>query len=110
MANDGDLLAVSTNKRGPVSGKIRRLPFVSVQQDGDDGINATFPVDRFDEVARIMKPRRRRRLSPEQRETHTRRLAKFRFQAASQAPENDLQRTQAGPLDSEHQIVPGGVI
>jgi hypothetical protein len=89
-----------------MSGKIRRLPFVSVEQDGDDGVNATFHVDRFDEVARIMKPRRRRRLSPEQREACGRRLAKFRFQPARQAPQNNLERTQTGRVDPEHQFVP----
>ena len=51
----GDLLAVSTDKRGGVSRKIRRLPFVAVKQDGEDGINATFPVECSDEVAEIMK-------------------------------------------------------
>ena len=39
-------------------------------------------------------------------EAIVRRLAKFRFQAARQAPKTDLERTQTDQQDSEHQTVP----
>jgi hypothetical protein len=61
-------LGASTNKRGPTSRALAALPCVSVVQDGDDGINAIFHLDDFDKVAAIMQPKRKRRLTPEQRE------------------------------------------
>ena len=48
-------------------------------QDGDDGVNARFHVNHIDEVAKIMKPRRRRRLSDEQRRAAAVRLAEYQF-------------------------------
>lgn len=65
----GDLLAACTNTRGPTAAKLMKLPFVDRDrsQDGDDGVNAVFPVQYFDIVAEIMRPKRRRRLSPEAR-------------------------------------------
>jgi hypothetical protein len=44
----GDLLAVSTNKRGAVANKLAALACTTVVQDGSDGINATFHVNDFD--------------------------------------------------------------
>jgi hypothetical protein len=54
----GDLLGVSVDKPNPIVEVVRRLPFVTVRQEGDDGINASFPVEHFDAIAKIMKPRR----------------------------------------------------
>ena len=61
-----ELLGVATSGRGIV----RRLLTVAglvIVQDGSDGINATFPPEQFAAVAAIIRPRRRRRLSPEHR-------------------------------------------
>ena len=58
-------MAACTAKSGTVAKRLRALPFVSVVQDGTDGINAVFDVYHFDTVAEIMQPRRRRRLTPE---------------------------------------------
>ena len=63
----GNLLAVATNNRGQIARRISQLPFVTVVQDGSDGINATFPVKHFEEIAEIVKPRRRRHLSDQHR-------------------------------------------
>lgn len=63
----GDLLGVSTDLRGSIATRLATSPFVNVVQNGDDGINAVFAVQDFDHVAAIMKPRRRRRLSPSHR-------------------------------------------
>jgi hypothetical protein len=60
-------LGIATDDRGPAAA-IARLPGVTIEQDGDDGINATFPPSLFNRVARIVKPRRRRQLSAAQRE------------------------------------------
>jgi hypothetical protein len=64
----GSLLGVATNGRGPTTAAIARLPGVTVVQDGDDGINAVFPPELLPKVAALVKPRRKRQLSPEQRE------------------------------------------
>jgi hypothetical protein len=42
---------------------LAEIPGVRVTQDGDDGINVAFHVDNFDQVAELMKPRRRRKLA-----------------------------------------------
>ena len=59
-----DAIGVATNGRGIV----RRLLTVAglvIVQDGSDGINATFPPAEFEAVAKIIRPRKRRKLSPE---------------------------------------------
>ena len=40
------------------------LECVCVEQDGDDGKNVSFDVADFDLVASVLKPRKRRKLSP----------------------------------------------
>ncbi len=50
-------LAACTNTNGSVATRLRKLPFVTVVQDGDDGVNAVFDVEHFNEIAKIMKPR-----------------------------------------------------
>jgi hypothetical protein len=63
-----DRLGVATNNRGATARALVSLPGVEVLQDGDDGLNAAFPLEAFDQVAAILNPRRRRRLSPEHRQ------------------------------------------
>ena len=92
---DETTLAVSTDRRGSVTKRIAALPYATVVQDGDDGISATFPADRIDEVAQLIKARRRRRLS----ETEKRRLveagAKYRFRHGAESD------SEARPCDFE---------
>ncbi len=73
----GRKLAACTNHTGSVANKLKALPFAIVAQDGDDGANLVFDVKHFEEVARIMKPRKRRRLSALERERRVRRLQKY---------------------------------
>lgn len=80
---DESTLAVSLDKAPKTARKLRELG-CEVVQDGDDGTTLTFPLERFDQVARIVKPRRRRRLSPKQRQRNTERLAKYAFTHARQ--------------------------
>lgn len=77
----GDTLAASTDRRGAVATRLVALPGVTLHQDGSDGVTVLFHVDRFGEVAEIMQPRRRRRLSEAQRRACTERLARVRPQA-----------------------------
>ncbi len=95
----GDLLAVATNGRGPIVAKLAAVPSVAVVQDGTDGINATFPLESFAEVAGLIQARRRRkRLSPEHRAKLVAAGAASRFQHGTKAREIEPEST-IGTLD-----------
>jgi hypothetical protein len=85
----GDLLVACASRRGAVARQLAALPFVTVVQDADDGLNALFDVEHFDEATRLMRPKRRRQLSAEQRQAAVERLKPFHFSAR--------QRSGAGP-------------
>ena len=80
-----DLLVACTNSAGAVATRLKALSFAEVAQDGTDGVNVTFPLEHFDEVAEVMKPRKRRRLSEEHKAKLAASNAKYRFQPASQS-------------------------
>ena len=61
---DDALLMACTTKPGTVASALKQLPFVEVVADGSDGTNVTFGVKYFDDVASIMKPRKRRQARP----------------------------------------------
>ena len=87
----GRLLAASTNKAGPVANKLKRLPFVQTAQDGEDGATVVFDIQHFDELAAVMKPRRRRqgrRLSDEERQRLVEAGAKYRFRTGRKTPDS----------------------
>jgi hypothetical protein len=77
----GDTLAVEVNHRPGVCRKLEALG-LALHQDGDDEKTYLFDVTRFDEVAAVVKPRRRRRchLTPEQLSDASDRLAAFRLE------------------------------
>ena len=78
----GTTLAASVDQHPNVAGRLRRLKCCRVHQDGDHGeLTVTFDVDDFAQVARIMLPRRRRQISPAERE----RLRAMGFQKGQQA-------------------------
>lgn len=79
----GQLLGASTNNRGPIANHLAALSVVRIVQDGDDGVNAVFDVDDFDQVAAVMRPKRRRKLSDEQRAERVERLRDYQFSSAS---------------------------
>ncbi len=74
----GTTLAASTDRRGAIARRLMLLSCCEVYQDGTDGVTVLFDLADFDEVAAIMQPRRRRRLSEAQRQACTERLAKVR--------------------------------
>ncbi len=77
----GSLLAASVDGHPNVAGVLRRLRCCQVHQDGDFGeLTVVFDVADFDKVAAIMKPRRRRQVSEEERERLRLMSAKFGFQ------------------------------
>ena len=77
-------LGASTDRCGKTSNRLKRLACTTVAQDGSDGVNVIFEVSDFEKVAKIMKPRRRRRQTPEQRQASIERLARYRFTPARQ--------------------------
>jgi len=79
----GSLLGVATTHRGPIAHRLAALDFVTVVQDGEDGINAVFDVASFAHVAEIIKPRRRRRLSAKHRDKLIAASRPFRFSGGS---------------------------
>jgi hypothetical protein len=97
-----DRLAASTNTRGPVVKQLLAIPDVEVQQDGTDGITATFPVDRLSAVAEVLRLRRRRRLSPEARAKLAAVGTATRFQRSHGvgARENAPERARTGRSDT----------
>ena len=80
----GDLLAACTDKRGPLAKKLVESSVTEPWMGGDDGVNVKFDIRHFDEVAEIMKPRRRHRhgfkLSSEHRQKLVEAGEKHRFQ------------------------------
>ena len=84
----GSILAACTKHAGRIVNRLKALPFTTVAQDGSDGANVLFDVEHFDQVAEIMRPRRRRRLSPEARRAAGERLRQYQFTpAVGSAPE-----------------------
>jgi len=65
----GDLLAVSVDGYTGIAARVRRLPFVAIVQDGDCGeVTATFAADRMDDIAQVVRLRRRMRLTDAERD------------------------------------------
>lgn len=86
-----NLLVASTSSTGPVAKRLKALPFIQVAQDASDGVNVVFPVQHFEEVAEIMRLRKRRRISEEQRARLVEAGARYRFSAgAHDAPEGPV--------------------
>jgi hypothetical protein len=89
----GDTLAASTNGRGPVAGKLAKIG--QLWNDADDGVTIVFSPDQFADVAKVMVPRRRKRLTDEQRAKLVAAGAKYRIQPGAGAPGAARQRAQA---------------
>jgi hypothetical protein len=94
-------LAYSANRRGPVASRVAALPGAEIVQDGDDGQNIAFPVEQFDAVAEIVRPRRRRRLSAEHREKLREAGKQFRFSPGSKRTPEAENGVSGGPVESE---------
>ena len=61
----GSKLAACTTGRGAIAKRLVKLACTTVVQDGVDGVNVTFDMVDFDQVAAVMRPKRVRHLSPE---------------------------------------------
>ncbi|HEV8068663.1 MAG TPA: hypothetical protein VGP76_13075 [Planctomycetaceae bacterium] len=64
----GDRLTAEVEGRAPTRRQLQALDCVTVTQEGDSFLAVTFNVSDFGKIAQIIKPRRKRVLSPEQLE------------------------------------------
>lgn len=79
----GDTLAASTNCSGRIVNKLLALEGAHLMQDGTDGATVAFPVERFAAVARLLRLRTRRQLTPEQKAKAVATLAAYSFAPGS---------------------------
>jgi hypothetical protein len=98
---DGDgTLAVEVDGHPILAKRLAAVSGVVLCHDGDREKTFLFPLGLFERVAELVQPRRRRRLSPEQREASKSRLARYRFSPARQgggsALEPPMSRPQGG--------------
>ena len=77
----GDVLVVEVEGRPRTRQRLASLDCTTVHQDGDDFAAFRFHVDDFDAIAEIMRPRKRRRLSEEQRRKNAERLREHQYQS-----------------------------
>jgi len=97
---DLEHLAFASDKNGSVANKLRKLDFATTHQDGDEGVNIFFPAERFEDVARIVKPRPKRPpMSEERRRQCAERLRKYQ-PAKGQRVQDLVQNRQKSALES----------
>lgn len=87
----GNDLAVMVDYRPITARKLAAIPGVVLVQDGDQEKTFVFPVELFKTVAKAVKPRRKRRLTAEQKQKAAERLKAFRF------PSRSPERSQEAP-------------
>lgn len=76
--------------------RLAGLACCRIHQEGDREITALFDVADFARVAAALRPRRRRRLSAEQRAASVERLVAFRFRSKSAARRNESKAQARG--------------
>jgi hypothetical protein len=74
----GDVLAAEVLYHPGAAKKLRAVPGVTPFTDGDDGVTFRFPAELFGQVAGVLRPRKRRRLSEGQRRACAERLDRVR--------------------------------
>ena len=79
-------VAASTNTRGGAARKMATLEFITVSQDGDDGLTVIFAVEHFLTVTKIFRPLRRPQMTVAQKAAAIERLAKYAFSPAAMRP------------------------
>jgi hypothetical protein len=89
-----DTLAAWSNHRSVVK-RLAELAGVRVHQRGDHEIRVTFASDRLEEIACILRAKRRRRLSEEHRAKLMASNEQFRF-----ASKGDIPRASTRPRDT----------
>jgi hypothetical protein len=80
-------LAASVDGHSGIAANMRRLACGKVHQDGDFGeLTILFHVDDFAEVAKVMKPRTKRKVSEEQKAAAAKRFAEYRMKKTLENP------------------------
>lgn len=82
----GSRLAAMIDYRPGVARQVAVIPGVRLEQGGDREFTFSFDAELFPQIAEIVQPRRRRRLSAEQRAACSAQLAPHRFRS-SRTPE-----------------------
>jgi len=89
----GDLIGAATNRSGAIVRRLREIPGAVVVADGTDGANVHFPVAVVRYVARVMKPRSCRQLTP----AHAAALARGRL--SRKPPSGGAFQIAGSPID-----------
>lgn len=89
----GDRIGAATNRSGAIVRRLRAIPGAEVVADGTDGANVVFPRAALRYVARVMKPRSCRQLSP----THAAALARGRL--SRKPPSGSAFQSAGSPID-----------
>ena len=93
-----DQLVASTKIAGGVARVLKALTFTTLHKDGSDGVDVIFPADRFEDVAGIMKPRKRRRMTEEAKRQAAERLRKYRFPKGQSRADAAVQHANRGQI------------
>ena len=88
-----DLIGAATSRPGAIVRKLRAIPGVVVEADGTDGANVVFTRAALRHVARVMKPRSCRKLSP----AHAAALARGR--TSKKPPSGGVISSAGSPID-----------
>jgi hypothetical protein len=88
-----DLIGAATNRAGAIVRKLRTIPGVVVEADGTDGANVVFTRAALRYVARVMKPRSCRKLTP----AHAAALARGRL--SKKPPSGGAISSAGSPID-----------
>jgi hypothetical protein len=104
---DKDMLAVYKAGRNAVV--VKRLVAVGCQVHsvGSDGTTLLFPVALFPQVAEVVRPLRRRRLSPEARRAAGDRLRKYQFRHAVEFVSEALESPSSKEVGPKHVFATG---
>ena len=92
-AAGSDLIGAVQNRAGAIVRKLRAIPGVGVEADGTDGANCIFTRAALRHVARVMKPRSCRKLSP----AHAAALARGRV--SKKPPSGGVISSAGSPID-----------
>src|SRR5882724_9649821 len=95
----GNVLAVEVDGRRNIAKKLAALPGLRLWQEGDRERTWLFDVSLFPQVAAIVQPKRRRQLTPEQREAMRQRLSNYAFRPAQELTKSTLKRARTPQAD-----------
>jgi len=83
----GNSLAVEVDRRPSIAAKLRGIEGLKLHQDGDNETTFLFDVALFEQVAEVVKPRRKRQVSDERRQELVSYGRRYGFGAQKSTPE-----------------------